>query len=189
MSRNLVEITSEIVQTQASLFSMSAKEISLSLRQVFRTLQDLQKSESEGTDLEVTQGPEKAFLGEEAAQQLKPEDSIQNDKVICIECGKEMRQLTQKHLTLHGLTLREYKKKHGFTLRTPLAAKSLTKARSKIARKRGLPDNLKKFHEARKQNMLSAVAPESAVVSENRTVQGAEKATAQTKLRKRAKQI
>jgi predicted transcriptional regulator len=190
MSKNLVEITSEIVQTQASLNSMSAKEIASSLRQVFKTLQELQKSETEGTDLEISQGPEKTPSTEETALQLMPENSIQNDKVICIECGKEMRQLTQKHLSLHGLTLREYKRKYGFTLRTPLAARSLTKARSKIARKRGLPENLKKFHEARKQNMPHTAGPESVTPAvENREAQGAEKPGNRTKLRKRAKQV
>ena len=38
---------------------------------------------------------------------------------------------------------KEYKKKYGFTMRTTLSAKSVTKARSKAAKKRGLPENLK----------------------------------------------
>jgi hypothetical protein len=36
-------------------------------------------------------------------------------------------------------------------MRTPLSAKSLTKARSKAAKKRGLPENLRKVIEARRQ--------------------------------------
>ena len=62
-----------------------------------------------------------------------------------------MRQLTVKHLSIHDLTLKEYKKKYGFTIKTPLSAKSLTKARSKAAKKRGLPENLKRAIEARRQ--------------------------------------
>jgi len=51
---------------------------------------------------------------------------------------------------------KEYRKKYGFTMRTPLAAKSLIKARSKAAKKRGLPENLKKAIEARRQEKAKA---------------------------------
>ena len=45
---------------------------------------------------------------------------------------------------------KEYKKKYGFTMKTPLSAKSVTKARSKAAKKRGLPENLKKYDRGEK---------------------------------------
>jgi predicted transcriptional regulator len=67
-----------------------------------------------------------------------------------------MRQLTSKHLVSHGMDQKQYRKKYGFTMRTPLAAKSLTKARSKAAKKRGLPENLTKFIEARRQEKARA---------------------------------
>jgi len=89
---------------------------------------------------------------------LRPADSIQNDKVICLECGAEMRQLTSKHLVSHGMNVKEYRKKYGFTMRTPLSAKSLTKARSKAAKKRGVPENLKKYMEARRQEKAKVAA-------------------------------
>jgi hypothetical protein len=47
-------------------------------------------------------------------------------------------------------------------MRTALSAKSLTKARSKAAKKRGLPENLKKVIEARRQSKAK-VAAKSAV--------------------------
>jgi predicted transcriptional regulator len=154
MSKKLIEIASEIVQTQVSLSPMSAGEIASSLRQVFSTLQEIQKSELGGVDLEGSQsgGLESQESAEEkASKQLTPKNSIQENKVICLECGAEMKQLTQKHLVSHGMNQKEYKKKYGFSMRTPLAAKSLTKARSKAAKKRGLPENLKKFQEERKR--------------------------------------
>ena len=154
MSKKLIEIASEIVQTQVSLSPMSAGEIASSLRQVFSTLQDLQKSELGGLDLEGSQQSAleaQETAEERAAKQLTPKNSIQENKVICLECGAEMKQLTQKHLVAHGMNQKEYKKKYGFSMRTPLAAKSLTKARSKAAKKRGLPENLKKFQEERKR--------------------------------------
>lgn len=45
---------------------------------------------------------------------------------------------------------RDYKKKWGFPLKQSLSARSLSRARSRAAKKRGLPENLVKFQEERK---------------------------------------
>ena len=155
MPKKLIEIASEIVQTQVSLTSMSATDIASSLRQVFRTLREMQKAEAGGIELV----PAAECAGEAPTEDkpvLSPANSIENDKVICLECGAEMRQLTSKHLVSHGMNQKEYRKKYGFSMRTPLAAKSLTKARSKAAKKRGLPEKLQKYIEARRQNKAAA---------------------------------
>src|SRR5208337_2516159 len=102
MTKKLIEIASEIVQTQVSLTSMTATDIASSLRQVFSTLHELQKAESGEIELPKTQ--ESAL-----AQALTPQDSIQDDKVICLECGAEMRQLTTKHLVSHEMNQKEYR--------------------------------------------------------------------------------
>jgi predicted transcriptional regulator len=153
MTKKLLEIAAEIVQTQATSASMTTMEIASSLREVFQTLQAMQKAEGEGTVLAPQMMPE------EAPKAIAPQDSIQDDKVICLECGAEMRQLTSKHLVSHGMNQKEYRQKYGFTMRTPLAAKSLTKARSKAAKKRGLPENLKKAVDARRQAKVEASKP------------------------------
>jgi len=183
MSKKLTEIASEIVQSQVSLTPMSAAEIATSLREVFRTLQVMQRSESEGADL--VQNQDGTLAQEDAAPRMTPEDSIQNDKVICLECGKEMRQLTARHLVSHGLSPREYRQKYGFTMRTPLSAKSLTKARIKIAKKRGLPENLAKYIEARRQNKTESVPPQTPVTDDAPIGEGGD--TKQTRLRKKVK--
>ncbi|MCL5406386.1 MAG: MucR family transcriptional regulator [Deltaproteobacteria bacterium] len=157
MGRKIIEIASEIVQTQVSLAPMSASEITSSLRQVFGTLLELQKAES--GEIDLLQVQEAPATQEKPSGPISAESSIQNDKVICLECGAEMKQLTQKHLISHGITSKEYKKKYGFPMRTPLAAKALTKARSKAAKKRGLPANLVKAIEARRQSKVESVAP------------------------------
>ena len=158
MPKKLIEIVSEIVQRQVSLTPMSTADIASSLRQVFSTLQEMQKAEAGGIDIEVTQ----PAAEEVAPTKLSPADSIQNDKVICLECGAEFKQLTQKHLIFHGMNQKEYRKKYGFAMRTPLSAKSLTKSRIKAAKKRGLPENLKKAIEARRQSKAKVAAKPAA---------------------------
>ena len=166
MTKKLIEIASDIVQTQVSLTSMSATDIASSLRQVFRTLQEMQKAEAGAIELALAAEVAREAPAEEKPV-ISPANSIQNDKVICLECGAEVRQLSSKHLVSHGMTAKEYRKKYGFTMRTPLAAKSLSKARSKAARKRGLPEKLKQAIEARRQAKAKASKP---VVTEKVTV-------------------
>ncbi len=147
--RKLLDIAAEIVQAQASVGQMSAEQIEQSLVKTFSTLQRMQRAEEKGVLLDKS--AEEAAAEEAQPARKEPRESIQDDRIVCLECGTEMRQLTTKHLSSHGLTPREYKKKWGFSLKQPLSAKSLTKARSKAAKKRGLPENLVKFLEERKQ--------------------------------------
>ena len=148
MSKRLTEIAAEIVQNQVSRGPMSSEEIVVSLKSVFGALMLLKMAEGEDVSLEVI-SPGEAM--EATPQGMSPEDSVQEDRIICLECGTEKRQLTAKHLESHGLSAREYKKKWGFPLRQSLAAKSLSKSRSRAAKKRGLPPNLREYLDARQQ--------------------------------------
>lgn len=153
--KKLLDIAAEIIQAQASVGQMSAEQIEVSLMRTFSTLQKMQRAEEKGILLDKG-GAEETLAEEAVSPKKEPRESIQDDRIVCLECGTEMRQLTTKHLSSHGLTPREYKKKWGFSLKQPLSAKSLTKARSKAAKKRGLPENLVKFLEERKQKKAEA---------------------------------
>lgn len=128
MPKSLVEMASEIITAQASHVTMSPEDISTGMRKVFEALQSLQ-------------GLEAAMLGHletEVTSTVSPQDSIQRNRVICLECQREFKLLSNRHLALHGMTSREYKLKHGLPLRQALSAKSLTLARRKIAKEKGL---------------------------------------------------
>ncbi len=151
--KKLLDIAAEIVQAQASVGMMSAELIEQSLIKTFSTLQRMQRAEEKGVFLD-TGAAEEAMAEEAQVAKIEPRESIQDDKIVCLECGTEMRQLTTKHLSAHDLTPREYKQKWGFSLKQPLSARSLTKARSKAAKKRGLPENLVKFLEERRSKKV-----------------------------------
>ncbi len=139
MSKSLVEMTAEIVQSQIGTNEMSSDEIKAALNETFQTLKCLQDAEAAGQSLEQS--------GDE--QTMAPERSIQKNKIICLECGQSFKMLSPKHLSTHGLTPREYRQKYGFSMRQPLCAKALSEKRSKSGKKRGLPENLKKAIAAR----------------------------------------
>lgn len=150
MSKKLLEMAAEIVQNQLAGNPLSTEEIITSLRQVFDTLQEMQEFEAQECVVEFGKSSGSADFESHAIQKMDPANSIQKDKIICLECGAEMRQLTVRHLMGHGLGLTEYKQKYGLPLRQPLVAISLSKARSKAAKKRGLPENLKKYLEEKR---------------------------------------
>jgi predicted transcriptional regulator len=127
MSKSLVEMASEIVAAQASYTPMSPEDISEGVRGVFEVLKSLQAIEA---GMPSDEG--------EVAVGLKPLDSIQRNRVICLECHKDFKLLSNRHLALHGLTSRDYKLKYGLPLRQPLSARSLTQTRRRIAKEKGL---------------------------------------------------
>ena len=146
MSKSLVEMAAAIVQSQSASKGMSTEEVTFALQSTFKALQELQadeiKNAAEGGSLE----------GGGLVPAISPEKSIQKNKIICLECGQEFRMLSPKHLKSHGLTGREYRSKHGFSLRQPLCAKSLSDRRKKAGKARGLPENLKKAIAKRKKS-------------------------------------
>lgn len=134
MSKSLVEMTTELVQAQIKKQDMSPEQIKTALNETFMILKGLQGAEACCCGVE----------GSEAKPALEPKKSIQKNQVVCLECGQGFKMLSPKHLVSHGLTPKEYRKKHGFTMRQPLCAKSLTDKRSAAGKARGIPENLKK---------------------------------------------
>ena len=140
MSKTLVEMTAEIVQSQIGSKQMTTDEIKSALNETFQALKSLQNTEASGLvepDTEVN------------APVVDPKKSIQKNKVVCLECGQEFKMLSPKHLKSHGLDAKEYRKKYGFTARQPLCAKSLSERRSASGKERGLPENLRQAIVAR----------------------------------------
>lgn len=139
MPKTLLEMAAEIITAQATHSRMSSEDLSDSLEMVFDSLKTL-KSKEEGL-------PVKEEKAERIREQVKsdPMASIHKDKVICLECLQEFRQLSQGHLKSHGMSLKEYKKKYGFRSRQPLSAKNLTTRRKKLAKERGLAERLAQY--------------------------------------------
>jgi predicted transcriptional regulator len=138
MEKTLVEMAAEIVQAQAGETRMTPEEIADALNKTYEALRSLKAKEG--------------ALAEEPAVEKKPvqgKASIQKGKVICLECGREFRQLGKSHLSSHGLTAEEYKKKHGIPLRQALVSKDLSAKRRKVAKEKGLGQRLAKARKER----------------------------------------
>lgn len=152
MEKKLLELAVEIVQAQASVSKMSGDEIEIALVKVYNALHRMRLAEQEGQSVQLAGREAINSLHVAGALDLDPRSSIQEDKVTCMECMAEFRQLTANHLRTHQLSPREYKKKWGFPLKQPLAARVLTKLRSRSAKKRGLPEKLQLYLEQKRKD-------------------------------------
>ena len=137
MSKSLVEMAAEIVAAQASHRSLPPEEIEESLRRTFQTLKDIQQL-GNGTEFEEVVSRD-------------PQASIQRNQVICLECGKSFKLLSNRHLALHGLTPREYKQKHGIRMTQALSARTLSARRRKLAKDLGMGKQLAAWRADRKR--------------------------------------
>jgi predicted transcriptional regulator len=140
VSKSLVEMCTDIVSAQASHTPMSSQDIVDSLRQVFRTLQEVQQL---GDNLEL----------EDGGMSRDPQSSIQRNQVLCLECGKAFKLLSNRHLALHGLTPRAYKHKHGIRMTQALSARTLSARRRKLAKELGMGKQLAEWRAERKQHV------------------------------------
>lgn len=147
MAKTLTEIAAEIVAAQAIGSSMTPEDIGKALKTTFVALVQLKTAEG-GEQTENLAAAAASFGAELVPEKLtdlrtRPIKSIRKNKIICLECGAEFKQLTNGHLKEHGLTTKEYRKKYGFTARQPLSAQSLSARRKKRAQERNLGEMLK----------------------------------------------
>ena len=134
MAKSLTEMAADIVTAQAGATRMLAEELSDALTKAYESLKRI-KDQEEGIAPEIP-------VSGVVAVAIEPKASIQQNKIICLECGKEFKQLSRSHLKAHTLTPKEYKKKHGLKASQALTAKSLSAKRRKTAKERGLGQKL-----------------------------------------------
>ncbi len=133
MSKTLVEMTADIIQSQISGSNLNTEEIKAALNDTYQALKDLQEAEQAGTDIEE----------KKETPAMDPKRSIQKNKIVCLECGQSFKMLT-KHLKAHDMTSKEYRKKYGFSSTQSLCAKALSEERSQASKERGIHPNLRK---------------------------------------------
>ncbi len=140
MAKTLTEMAVELTTAQASHATLSAEEVEIFLTKTFQVLKNI-KAMEEGEAVEIQ---------EPAEPLLDPKKSILKNKVICLECGKEFKILTSKHLQKeHNMDSKEYRKKYGFSSRQSLAAKSLSAKRRATAKKHKLGEKLQESRKAK----------------------------------------
>ncbi len=70
----------------------------------------------------------------EVARDHPARHSIQQDQIICLECGKALQLLSHRHLASHGLPPRTYKAKYHIAADEALCSRSVRRRRLQLAR-------------------------------------------------------
>lgn len=157
MPKSIMEMVHELVLTQSEQRFMSDEEIDRLIMRTYQSLKRIQAMEIDGGVAEnINVSPEQQEPPASKAQEvheeqsvekpiMEPSESIRDDVIVCLECGKEMKQLTHTHLrNEHSLSSEEYRAKYGFPKNQPLSARSVSEARKDRARESGTGERLKK---------------------------------------------
>lgn len=111
----------EIVKAQASVRNMTEEEINSMIMNVIKGIKSAVSEEQ--------------MIDDEQDPAVDPKKSIRERSVVCLECGKQFKVITKKHLAKHELTPEDYKKKWGFKKNTSLVCKALARDRRKNMQK------------------------------------------------------
>ena len=147
----LVELAAEIVSSHASNSPLSTEQLLLEIQKVYAALQALET----GAEPPATEAAKAAITVKEA---------FRKNEVVCMICNKGGFKTLTRHLkTAHDMKPGAYRKQFGIARTQPLAARSFSESRRKMAQERGLGDVLAKAREKRAANLQSkqdaAVAP------------------------------
>jgi predicted transcriptional regulator len=151
MPQPALEMAKELVMAQIQLGQLQAEQVQDAIRQTHASLTALKAQEEMGT---ATVAP---------VTETPPVDwhkSITKHAVTCLECGQSFKQLSMRHLVMHGLDGRSYRAKYGIPRTQPLAAKTTTARRRDIIQKSRLWEQAPAFIKGRAGNGHAAPEPE-----------------------------
>ncbi|MCO6177557.1 MULTISPECIES: MucR family transcriptional regulator [Ciceribacter] len=70
--------------------------------------------------------------------------SVQDDQIICLECGGAFKSLKRHLMTHHNLSPEEYREKWDLPVDYPMVAPAYAEARSRLAKEMGLGQRRKR---------------------------------------------
>ena len=108
----------EIAKAQASVRVMKEEEITAFVQKVTQGIRVVAETE-QPVELSTEE------------MVLEGRKSVKEKSVICLECGKNFKVLTKRHLATHGISTDDYREKWGFKKGSALVCKALQRERRK----------------------------------------------------------
>ncbi|MCP5396625.1 MAG: MucR family transcriptional regulator [Sphingomonadaceae bacterium] len=124
MTETLITLTSDIVAAHVSNNNVAVEDVPSLITNVYQALSGLGESAAP-----VEEKPEPA---------VSIRSSVKKDKIVCLECGKDMKMLKRHLMTDHGLTPDEYRARFGLNADYPMVAPDYAETRRELAKKIGL---------------------------------------------------
>jgi predicted transcriptional regulator len=126
MTQSLLEIAKDLTLALMGTGRLSSEAMHDTLQKTYTTLTALKAQEESGTTAPVP------AAGTAAMDWQK---SITKHTITCLECGLMLKQLSIRHLKMHGLNATSYRTKYGILRTQPLAARSTTERRRQVVQK------------------------------------------------------
>jgi predicted transcriptional regulator len=157
MTQTLLEMAKDLTRSLVETGSLSAENMQDVLQQTHTTLRALRGQEESGatTALPVAD-----------ASPVDWRKSIRKHAITCLECGLAMKQLSIRHLGLHGLDGRSYRMKYAIPRRQPLAARSTTDRRRQVVRQTRPWEKAPTYRKGQARHGHTAPEPEAEAVPE-----------------------
>lgn len=108
----------EIAKAQASVRVMKEEEITAFVQKVTQGIR-------------VVAGTEQPVELNSEEMVLEGRKSVKEKSVTCLECGKNFKVLTKRHLATHGISADDYRQKWGLKKGIALVCKALQRERRK----------------------------------------------------------
>jgi predicted transcriptional regulator len=136
MAWDTLKLTADIVSSYVSARELNSQELLGKIKVIHALLSSFDSGS------EASAAPRKA-TGDTGEAVQRPsillKDIVKAKYVVCLECGKRLKTLKTHLRKAHGLMPKEYFQKFGLDPKKfPLVSKDYSKARSQIAKARGL---------------------------------------------------
>ena len=122
MTQTALEMTTALVIAHLDTYYLSSDELVRMLKKTHANLMALKEREETEPAGHTRIGPPVDW-----------QKSMTRHTVTCLECGATFRQLSSRHLRIHGLDSRTYRDKYGIPRTQALAARESTALRRRIA--------------------------------------------------------
>jgi predicted transcriptional regulator len=153
MSQSLVEHAKELTLALIATGNVAPDDMQETLQKTYATLTALKAQEESGV------------FAPASVSETVPLDwrkSITKHAVTCLECGQAFKQLSRRHLSMHGLDSGSYRTRYGIPRTQPLSARSTTERRRQVVQEIR-PWEKKQLLQAREHNGHTSPEPEGAV--------------------------
>ncbi|MCH8346946.1 MAG: MucR family transcriptional regulator [Proteobacteria bacterium] len=124
---DLLELTAKVVANHLSNNNVDVKDIPGLIRQVYKTMEQLNGSN--------------ASLTPSVRPAVPIKDSIKPDYIVCLEDGKRLKMLKRYLRTKYQLSPEDYRKRWGLPPDYPLVAPNYALKRQQLAKSIGLGRN------------------------------------------------
>ncbi|MBM4288892.1 MAG: MucR family transcriptional regulator [Deltaproteobacteria bacterium] len=137
MASELLKMTAQIVTSHASINEMTSDDLVNEIKSVYNTLALLAGDKSVAAELEMLSEAARETPGPKPA--VPVEESIQDNYIVCLECGKKFKTLKAHLRRAHTMTPVDYCARFGLDLKKyTLVSRNYSAQRRDLAKAKGL---------------------------------------------------